>query len=304
MPTRTSTLTRDVRDAGAFCQVVPWVGFVDAVFFTKTGSFWRSPDPRRGRLRGVSTPPNAKPSPPGSRRPAPLGRAHTPLPKSCSSVPPIWLMRPASASGVDAILRRRPGSSAPRRAVVHRLAVSRRRGRRQASHHGVDGLARRLARAPLSPPYATPCPRRAPWSIWTRTSRNARRTCGQGRGLRPATRGTRSLARVLAQAERSAVSTPPQLHRPRRPVASCCPDARLDFDAADSALECHRTRLDDHYVRVLTLKEPPGADHALLFPALYEVPSPMLIVGEWQQEGQGRSAARFMRSVVLPQRPV
>ncbi len=39
MPTRTSTLTRDVRDAGAFCQVVPWVGFVDdAVFFTKAGS--------------------------------------------------------------------------------------------------------------------------------------------------------------------------------------------------------------------------------------------------------------------------
>jgi type IV secretion system protein VirB4 len=68
------------------------------------------------------------------------------------------------------------------------------------------------------------------------------------------------------------------------------PDARLDFDSADSALECHRTHLllDDHYVRVLTLKEPPAATHALLFQALYEIPSPMVLVSEWRREGQGR----------------
>ncbi|MFN8579397.1 MAG: DUF87 domain-containing protein [Gemmatimonadaceae bacterium] len=66
-------------------------------------------------------------------------------------------------------------------------------------------------------------------------------------------------------------------------------DARVDFDAGDSALERHRThlRLDDHYVRVLTLKEPPAQLHALLFQALYEVPSPLLLVSEWQRESPG-----------------
>ena len=67
------------------------------------------------------------------------------------------------------------------------------------------------------------------------------------------------------------------------------PDARLDFDAADSALDCHRThlRLDDHYIRVLTLKEPPAQTHALLFQALYELASPLLIASEWRREAQG-----------------
>ena len=67
------------------------------------------------------------------------------------------------------------------------------------------------------------------------------------------------------------------------------PDAFLDYDSCDSALECHRThlRLDDHYVRVLTLKEPPAHTFPLLFQALYEIPSNLVLASDWQREGQG-----------------
>jgi type IV secretion/conjugal transfer VirB4 family ATPase len=66
-------------------------------------------------------------------------------------------------------------------------------------------------------------------------------------------------------------------------------DALLDFDVCDSALECHRThlRLDEAYVRVVTLKEPPAQTFPLLFQALREIPATLLIVSEWQREGQG-----------------
>ncbi|MEO8481548.1 MAG: DUF87 domain-containing protein [Acidobacteriota bacterium] len=66
-------------------------------------------------------------------------------------------------------------------------------------------------------------------------------------------------------------------------------DTFLDYDTCDSALECHRThlRLDDHYVRVLTLKEPPAHTFPLLFQALYEIPSNLVLMSEWQREAQG-----------------
>ncbi len=66
-------------------------------------------------------------------------------------------------------------------------------------------------------------------------------------------------------------------------------DAVLDYDVCDSTLECHRThlRLDDACVRVLTLKEPPTQTVPLLFQALYEIPSNLLLVSVWQREGQG-----------------
>jgi type IV secretion/conjugal transfer VirB4 family ATPase len=65
-------------------------------------------------------------------------------------------------------------------------------------------------------------------------------------------------------------------------------DTFLDYDVCDSALECHRThlRLDDEYVRVVTLKEPPAHTFPHLFQALYEIPSNLLLVSEWQREGQ------------------
>jgi len=67
------------------------------------------------------------------------------------------------------------------------------------------------------------------------------------------------------------------------------PDSFLDYDTCDSALECHRThlRLDDHYIRVLTLKEPPAQTFPLLFQALYEIPSDLILASDWQREGQG-----------------
>ena len=65
-------------------------------------------------------------------------------------------------------------------------------------------------------------------------------------------------------------------------------DTFLDYDLCDSALECHRThlRLDDTYVRVMTLKEPPAQTFPHLFQALYEIPSNLILMNDWQREGQ------------------
>jgi type IV secretion/conjugal transfer VirB4 family ATPase len=65
-------------------------------------------------------------------------------------------------------------------------------------------------------------------------------------------------------------------------------DGFLDYDLCDSELECHRAhlRLDNTHVRVITLKEPPAQTFPNLFQALYEIPSNLLLVNEWQREGQ------------------
>jgi type IV secretion/conjugal transfer VirB4 family ATPase len=67
-------------------------------------------------------------------------------------------------------------------------------------------------------------------------------------------------------------------------------DTFLDYHVCDAALECHRThlRLDDEYVRVVTLKEPPTQTFPHLFQALAEIPSNLLLVSEWQRAGQGK----------------
>jgi type IV secretion system protein TrbE len=51
-------------------------------------------------------------------------------------------------------------------------------------------------------------------------------------------------------------------------------DEHLDYFACDSTLECHRDhlRLDDNYVQVLTLKEPPAQTFAHLLAALQQIP--------------------------------
>src|SRR5204863_4298226 len=66
-------------------------------------------------------------------------------------------------------------------------------------------------------------------------------------------------------------------------------DTFLDYDLSDSSLECHHThlRLDDTFVRVITLKEPPAHTFPHLFQALYEIPSNLILVNEWQRESQG-----------------
>jgi type IV secretion system protein VirB4 len=67
------------------------------------------------------------------------------------------------------------------------------------------------------------------------------------------------------------------------------PTQFLDFDAADSALECHRgyLRLDNQVVRVLTLKEPPAQTYAAMLRELYALPIDVIVVTEWRREPQG-----------------
>jgi len=63
-------------------------------------------------------------------------------------------------------------------------------------------------------------------------------------------------------------------------------DEGIDFQLANSALECHRDHLalDDYYVRVLTLKEPPAQTFPNLLAALQELPSNFIAVTEWSRE--------------------
>jgi type IV secretion system protein TrbE len=60
----------------------------------------------------------------------------------------------------------------------------------------------------------------------------------------------------------------------------------LDYFASDSALECYRDhlRIDDYFVHVLTLKEPPAQTFAHLLEALEQIPSNYIIANEWSRE--------------------
>jgi len=63
-------------------------------------------------------------------------------------------------------------------------------------------------------------------------------------------------------------------------------DMDIDYQAAASALECHRDhlRLDGYFVRVLTLKEPPAQTYPNIFAALQDLPSNFIAVSEWKRE--------------------
>ncbi len=63
-------------------------------------------------------------------------------------------------------------------------------------------------------------------------------------------------------------------------------DAFLDYFTCDSAIECHRDhlRLDEHYVKVLTMKEPPGQTSANLLHKVLEIPCNCVVVSEWQRQ--------------------
>ena len=60
----------------------------------------------------------------------------------------------------------------------------------------------------------------------------------------------------------------------------------IGFQAADSALECYRDhlRLDDYYVQVLSLKEPPAQTFANILRDLQAVPSSVVIATDWQRQ--------------------
>jgi type IV secretion/conjugal transfer VirB4 family ATPase len=68
-------------------------------------------------------------------------------------------------------------------------------------------------------------------------------------------------------------------------------DTFLDYYLPESHLECHRghLRLDDYYVKVLTLKEPSAQSLPLIFKSLLEVQANYHVVTEWKKEDSGRT---------------
>jgi type IV secretion/conjugal transfer VirB4 family ATPase len=68
-------------------------------------------------------------------------------------------------------------------------------------------------------------------------------------------------------------------------------DAFLDYYLCESHLECHRgfLRIDDYYVKVLTLKEPSVQSFPLILKNLLEVQANFHIVTEWKKEDSGKT---------------
>ena len=67
-------------------------------------------------------------------------------------------------------------------------------------------------------------------------------------------------------------------------------DTFLDYFLPESPLECHRRhlRVDDYYVKVLTLKEPSAQSFPLIFKRLLEVEANYYVVTEWKKEDSGK----------------
>lgn len=68
-------------------------------------------------------------------------------------------------------------------------------------------------------------------------------------------------------------------------------DTFLDFSLCESHLECHRNhlRLDDYFVKVLTLKEPSAHTFPLLLKGLLDVRANYHVVTEWKKEEPGKT---------------
>jgi type IV secretion/conjugal transfer VirB4 family ATPase len=68
-------------------------------------------------------------------------------------------------------------------------------------------------------------------------------------------------------------------------------DTFLDYYLPESHIECHRRhlRVDDYYVKVLTLKEPSAQSFPLIFKKLLEVGANYHVVTEWQKEDSGKT---------------
>jgi type IV secretion/conjugal transfer VirB4 family ATPase len=65
--------------------------------------------------------------------------------------------------------------------------------------------------------------------------------------------------------------------------APLCGSRHLDWQVCGSELEAHRgyLRMDDDYLRVLTLKELPGETRPLLLKGLFDIPANFHVVTEW-----------------------
>jgi type IV secretion system protein TrbE len=68
-------------------------------------------------------------------------------------------------------------------------------------------------------------------------------------------------------------------------------DTFLDYYLPESLLECHRghLRLDEYYVKVLTLKEPSAQSFPLIFRSLLEVQASYYVTSEWKKEHPGKT---------------
>ncbi len=73
--------------------------------------------------------------------------------------------------------------------------------------------------------------------------------------------------------------------------APLCGARHLDWQVCDSELEAHRgyLRMDDYYVRVLTLKELPGETRPLLLQGLLDVPANFHVITEWHPVDNGKA---------------
>src|SRR6266404_724932 len=80
-------------------------------------------------------------------------------------------------------------------------------------------------------------------------------------------------------------------HPDKLELAKLKHDTFLDYYLCESQLECHRghLRLDDYYVKVLTLKEPSAQSYPLIFKSLLEVQANFHIVTEWKKEDSGKA---------------
>jgi type IV secretion system protein TrbE len=76
-------------------------------------------------------------------------------------------------------------------------------------------------------------------------------------------------------------------------------DTFLDYYLPESSIECHRghLRVDDYYVKLLTLKEPSAQSFPLIFKRLLEVEANFHVVTEWNKEDSGK-----MRRVIQSKR--
>jgi len=72
-------------------------------------------------------------------------------------------------------------------------------------------------------------------------------------------------------------------------------DTFVDYYLCESQLECHRgfLRVDDFYVKVLTLKEPSAQSFPLIFQKVLEVRANFFVVTEWRKEEPDKTKARI-----------
>src|SRR3984957_14660498 len=88
-------------------------------------------------------------------------------------------------------------------------------------------------------------------------------------------------------------------HPDKLELATLKHDTFLDYYVPESPIECHRgyLRVDDYYVKVLTLKEPSAQSFPLIFKRLLEVEANYYVVTEWKKEDSGK-----MRRVIQTKR--